>query len=157
MFLAVSFLALLAAGILCSALGCVVPFAALSALAALCLPRRAALAVVGATWACNQAVGFLVKHYPRDSSTIAWGIGIGVAAFAAYGIAYVLRRNAVAVFLGAFAAYELGLMLFSTRLGGWDAYALHWMLPIFAANLAWFAGGYVALRIGHVFDLHPSR
>ena len=147
MFLAVPFVVLLLIGVTCSALGCVVPLAAIAAAAALNLPRRAGLAVVGAVWALDQAIGFAVGHYPLDPSTIAWSAGLGVAAFAAYGIARVAAANPLVAFAAAFAAFEAVLMLCSLRLGGWGAYAPHWMVAILAIDLAWFLGAHAALRL----------
>jgi hypothetical protein len=147
MSLAVPFLALLAVGVACSAMDCLVPIAALAAAAALNLSRRSGLAVVAAVWIANQAIGFAYKQYPHDPSTIAWGVGLGAAAFAAYGIARIASANPLVAFLGAFVAFEAVLALFSVRLGGWDAYAPHWIAQIFAINLAWFVGAHVALRL----------
>jgi hypothetical protein len=147
MFVAVPFLSLLGIGIVCVALGCADPFAAIAAAAALNLPRRAGIVVVAAVWLLDQAVGFGLRHYPQDPSTIAWGVGIGVAAFAAFAIARIAAKNPLFAFLGAFAAYEAVLVLFSLRLGGWDAYAPHWMIQIFSINFAWFAGAHIILRV----------
>jgi hypothetical protein len=147
MLVAVPFLALLAVGIACSALGCCVPIAAIAAAAALNLPRRSGLTVVAAVWIVDQAIGFAYKQYPHDPSTIAWGVGLGVAAFAAYGIARVAAVNPLVAFLGAFVAFEAVLVLFSVKLGGWEAYAPRWIAQIFATNLAWFVGAFVTLRL----------
>ena len=148
MFLALEFLVLLAVGVVCAVTGwCAVPFAAIGAAAALNVPRRAGLLLTGAVWFADQFVGFAFKGYPHDPSTIAWGVGIGVAAFASYGVARILATRVAAAFLGAFVAYEAVLILFSLRLGGWDAYAPHWMIQIFATNLVVFVAAHVALRL----------
>jgi len=157
MFRSIPFAALSAVAILCSALGCIVPFAALSALAALALSRRGGLAVIAAAWACNQAIGFLYKHYPHDPSTIAWSIGLGVAAFAAYGIARLFARNPAAAFAGAFIAFELTLVLFSVRLGGWGAYAPRILITLFAINAAWFAAAIVSGKAYRALGLDAAR
>ena len=147
MFLAIPFLALLVLGVACAALGCDVPAAAISAVAALNLPRRLASIVIGLVWVLDQAIGFGFKHYPQDASTFAWAIGLGVAAFAAYGIARTVAARPVVAFLAAFVALEAVLVLFSIKLGGWEAYAPRWMAQIFAVNLAWFVGAQVTLRL----------
>lgn len=148
MFLALEFLALLAVGIVCAITGwCAVPFAAIGAVAALNLPRRAGLLLTGAVWFVDQLVGFAFKAYPHDPSTLAWGVGIGVAAFASYGIASILAPRVALAFFGAFVAYEAALMLFSLRLGGWEAYAPNWMIQIFATNLVVFVVAHVVLRL----------
>ena len=159
MFVAFPFLALLAIGTACSALGCVLPFAAISAVAASTLPRRSALVVVGAVWLIDQAMGFTLHAYPRDPSTLVWGVVLGLAAFVSYGVARIVSANPFAAFLAAFVSFEVVLVLFSFALGGWDAYAPRWLISIFAINAAWFAGTHVALRvIAHRgFDLKAPR
>ena len=52
------------------ALACVFPFAAIAALAALTLDRRSGIALVGAVWAANQAVGFLLMNFPWDAQAV---------------------------------------------------------------------------------------
>ena len=155
MILAVPVLLTFAVGLACSFLSCGVPFAALGAFAAMFVSRRAAIAAIGVTWLFNQILGFTVHHYPKDPSTFAWGVGIGAAAFAAYALARMVRHNAIFAFLGAFIAYEAVLMLFSVRLGGWDAYTPSIILSICAVNAAWFAG--MAAVTFYGLRLHPSR
>ena len=76
--------ALVAASILFSfALACGMPFAALSALAALTLPMRNAFKLAGLGWLANQAIGFGFLGYPLDVMTMAWGVALGVSALAA--------------------------------------------------------------------------
>lgn len=155
MILAFPVLLVAAVGVVCSLLGCVVPFAALSTAAALYCPPRVGAAIVATTWLINQLLGFTVHHYPTTASTFAWGIGIGAAAGAAYAFAYILRANVVAAFLVSFAAFEGVLMLFSIRLGGWEAYALPIVGMLFVVNLLWFVAMYAIGRYG--FRLHAAR
>jgi hypothetical protein len=83
---------------------CATPFPALAALAALYMNKRDAVLLIVLNWACNQAIGYGFLHYPWTWESFAW-----VATVAAAG-AEVLARGmpwaAVAVFIGAVAAYE---------------------------------------------------
>jgi hypothetical protein len=155
MILAIPALLVLLAGLVCSLLGCVVPLAALAAFAAIFVSRRVAMLAIGATWILNQLLGFTIHHYPPTVSTFAWGIAIGVAAFAAYGVARIVRANAALALLASFVAFEGVLMLFSVRLGDWGAYAPSILLLLFATNVAWFAGMFALTTYG--LRLHPSR
>jgi hypothetical protein len=65
------------------ALTCAIPLAALATFAALKLKSREAVVSVGAVWLINQLVGFGCLNYPRTSECFAWGIGMGIAAYAA--------------------------------------------------------------------------
>src|SRR5690349_20282586 len=86
----------------CSVFGCAMPFAAVAALAASNLPGRAGIAVVLGSWLINQLLGFTIHHYPRDASTFAWGLAMGVAAFAAYALARIVRERPVLALAVAF-------------------------------------------------------
>src|SRR6201995_4173793 len=100
------------------AVACATPFAAFAVIAAAMLPTRPALLVVTGAWLVNQTIGFGIKHYPIDASTIAWGFVIGAAALAATVAAIFTLRAlprasswvALALaFIGAYAAYEITL------------------------------------------------
>jgi hypothetical protein len=147
MIAAFPFVVLLAIGTACSVLGCELPFAGLAAAAALNLSRRGSIAVLLSVWLINQVFGFTVHAYPQTPSTFTWGIALAIATLVAFAAARALRGNVFAAFGGAFVLFELVLVAFSFWLGGWEAYALHWMLEIFAINAAWFAGTHVALRL----------
>jgi hypothetical protein len=147
MIAAFPFLVLLTVGTACSVLGCELPFAGLAAAAALNLSRRSSIVVLLVIWLINQILGFGVHAYPRTPSTFTWGVALGVATLVAFVAARALRGNVFAAFAGAFVAFELVLIAFSFWLGGWEAYALHWMLEILAVNAAWFAGAHVTLRL----------
>jgi hypothetical protein len=62
---------------------CALPFAALATAAARTMPAGLAYGLVALTWFVDQVLGFTVRHYPRDGSTVAWGLVIGLAAVAA--------------------------------------------------------------------------
>ena len=64
-------------------LACGMPFAALSALAALALPLRTAITTTILGWLANQLVGFDLLTYPIDLATLAWGLALGISTAAA--------------------------------------------------------------------------
>lgn len=117
---------------------CATPFAALATLAALKTDRRDTAMVVGLIWLANQFIGYAFLGYPWTWDSAAWGIAIGASAGLAVLAASALsatRRTSLAIslpFVGAFAAYELGL------------YAAAFMLP--SEAMAFSAG-----VVGHLF------
>lgn len=139
MITCVSFVALLVLGTVCSWLGCLVPYAAIAAAAAVNLRAREGALIVGVTWALDQAIGFGVHHYPHAAATYAWGAAIGAASFAAWAVARMGRRRPLLALLAAFATFELTLAAFSLVLGGWNAYAPSTVALLLVANGAWFA------------------
>jgi hypothetical protein len=143
-------------------LACATPFAAFAAIAAISLPRRAALATVAAVWLANQIVGFTMLGYPWSVETLAWGLAIGAGALAAYEIA-AFAANAsmpagwlgtnMAGFVSAFLAYEAVLYAASLVLGGsGTAFAPSVIWSILEADLlAW-----VILLAAHRLGLHAG-
>ncbi|MFB2607924.1 hypothetical protein ACE04B_39210 [Rhizobium phaseoli] len=94
-------------------LACVTPFVALAAVSAVVLPRRMALMAVLLAWLTNQMVGYLVLGYPQTFDSFAWGLAIGIAAFASLAAALGVLRLAAdlivtmaGAFLAGFIAYE---------------------------------------------------
>ncbi|MDC9833767.1 hypothetical protein [Rhizobium binxianense] len=92
---------------------CVTPFVALAAVSAVILPRRMAVTAVLLAWLANQMVGYLVLGYPQTWDSYAWGLAIGVAAFAALAAALGVLRLAAdlavtmaGAFLAGFITYE---------------------------------------------------
>ena len=101
------------------AFACILPFAALAALAAETQRPRTALGTLALVWAANQAVGFAFLDYPRDASTLMWGLAILVAAllatcatcFVAARLNHVRRWQRLGLaFAAAFAVYQLALL-----------------------------------------------
>jgi hypothetical protein len=108
-------------------LACAMPFAALAALAAKHLRRQEGVPLTLLVWGTSQAIGFGLLHYPHDPATIAWGLGMGVAALAALFSGYAVNgrmgnRSALAriglAYLAAFVAFKAVLLLCSVGLGG---------------------------------------
>ena len=131
------------------AFACATPFAAFAVIAAAMLPLTSALAVVGAAWCVNQAIGFGALHYPIDASTLAWGLAIGAGAFIATMAAAVtlraLRATAGAVafgtaFLVAYVAYEVALRLVASVLGGSENFTNEIVGRLGVLNLIWVVG-----------------
>ncbi len=92
---------------------CITPFVALAAVSAVILPRRMAVTAVLLAWLANQMVGYLVLGYPQTWDSYAWGLAIGIAAFACLATALgVLRLSTdltvtmAGAFLAGFVAYE---------------------------------------------------
>jgi hypothetical protein len=108
---------IVASGIcLSTVFACATPFAALATLAALKLRPHDTVLVIGAVWLANQAIGYALLGYPWTWDSLAWGVAIGasagVAVLAARGLSS-SRPAPLAVslpFVGAFAAFELGLV-----------------------------------------------
>jgi len=109
------------------ALACTAPVAALAALAAKHMRPRDGIALALAAWGANQAVGFLVLHYPHDLKTLLWGVGLGTAAagsaIGAYAVLGRLQVRSTALklaiaYLAAFVAGKLVTLCWAAVLGG---------------------------------------
>lgn len=136
------------------ALACATPFAALAAVAATRLPARAGYALLALSWASSQAIGFGVLDYPRDPTTLAWGVALLGAALAAMAAArwgdravatsHAAVRLATAYGTG-FIAYKTTLAACSLVLGGLHtALSPYWTIRQFGQE-ALMLGGMVAL------------
>ncbi len=156
------------AGLLLSLeLACATPFAALAAVAVLSMTRRDAVAVTITAWLANQAVGFGVLGYPRDVSTVAWGVALGVAGLATLAAASViagwLRRQgdptvALATFSGAFAVYQAVLFSATAVLpGGGADFSATIVLYVLGMNTISLAALLVLHRLGTRIGLAAGR
>jgi hypothetical protein len=131
---------------------CALPLAAFATIAAMLFGPVAAVGSILAIWLANQIVGFACLGYPTDTSTLAWGAGLGVIALLSLGaaVAVLARVRGVvgicAAFLAAFVAYQ-GAVAIGCLISGIDV--AHFTLPvlarIFLINAATF-GGFLALR-----------
>lgn len=106
---------------------CVTPFVALAAVSAVVLPRKMAIMAVLFAWLANQTVGYLMLGYPQTFDSFAWGLTIGVAAFASLVASLgVLRLKAslaatmAAAFIAGFVAYEAVLFAATVALPSGD-------------------------------------
>ncbi len=130
------------------AASCMMPFVALSVLAAATMPPRRATATIAAIWAVNQAIGFTLLGYPSTAYAMAWGIAIGTASLAAGAVAALLLgqratwsvARLAAAFGLAFLAYEGLLFGFALVAGGTETFATAIVLQILANEGVWFVG-----------------
>jgi hypothetical protein len=144
---------------------CATPFAAFATIAALTMPRRDALLLVGLVWFANQAVGFAVLHYPLTTDCFASGVGLGSVAFmAALGAVWTAERFIsfgrlawAMAFLTSFVIYQ-GLLLFVSIIAqsGVEDYTVAIVGRIFAINAVAFLGLLVANGIGVSAGLAPE-
>jgi hypothetical protein len=126
------------------AFACVFPFAAIATIAALTLDARRGLAVVGATWAANQIVGFAVVDYPRTLETVALGVSLGLGALAAFAVARTVLRPTTPVRVplalgGAFVAYQLVIYAGALGFGGAGNFGADIVAAVALNDLIWFA------------------
>ncbi len=134
------------------ALACVFPFAAIAALAALTLDRRSGIALVGAVWAANQAVGFLLMNFPWDAQAVGHGLAILAATLAGYGAARLVAGKveggvlrSVAALASAFVVYEVLLRGYAQFGGGAENFSAEIVSGVAINDAMWFAG-LLALR-----------
>lgn len=134
------------------ALACVFPFAAIAALAALTLDRRSGIALVGAVWTANQAVGFLLMNFPWDAQAVGHGLAILAATLAGYGAARLVAGKveggvlrSVAVLASAFIVYEVLLRGYAQFGGGAENFSAEIVSGVAINDAMWFAG-LLALR-----------
>lgn len=128
---------------------CMMPFAAIAAIAALAMPARRGLAAVGLCWLGNQVLGFGVMGFPWDGPTVAAGLSLLVASLIAFAIA---RRMAAAggplrAFLAAFAAFELSLFAYALALGDIVMFAPHVVALVGLNDALWFAGLWLGWQV----------
>jgi hypothetical protein len=149
-------------------IACATPFAAFAAIAALTVPRRDALLLIGLVWFANQAVGFGMLHYPWTADCLAWGVGLGIVSMlATLGAEWAAKRfNAVpgvlvwaVAFLFAFALYE-GLLFAASAIfqSGVEDYTAAIVGRIFTINAAAFLGLLLAnrLRVSTGLAIEPT-
>jgi hypothetical protein len=134
------------------ALACIFPFAAIAALAALTLDRRNGIALVGAVWAANQAVGFLLMNFPWDAQAVGHGIAILASTLAGFGVARLVASKvegsvlrSVAALTLAFAVYEVLLRAYAQFGGGAENFSAEIISGVAINDAMWFAG-LIALR-----------
>lgn len=138
-------------------MACATPFAALATLAALHMSRRDGLALIGIGWLADQAVGYGLLGYPRTANSVAWGMILGVGAFAALlaarAVADRLRARGpimtgAAAFAGAFVVYEVALVATTAGLAsGSEAFSLPIVSWVLRVNLLSLAGLLILCRL----------
>ena len=138
-------------------MACATPFAALATLAALHMSRRDGLTLIGIAWLADQAVGYGLLGYPRTANSLAWGVVLGVGAFAALLAAQALADRVraggavlagAAAFGGAFVAYQAVLVAATPVLAsGAEAFSLPIVGWVLRVNLLSLAGLLVLYRL----------
>lgn len=129
-------------------LACVFPFAALAALAAVTLPTRQAALMLGAMWLVNQVIGFTLLSYPHDGQAVAWGVIIGIAAFAGLGVAKLAFGNetnlislrTVAAFAASVIAYQAIMFVGAYAMDGFESSTAAIVAEVVRNDALWFAG-----------------
>jgi hypothetical protein len=138
-------------------LACVFPFAALAALAVITLPTRQAVVLLGAVWAANQIVGFTLLSYPHDGQALAWGVIIGVAAYAALAAAKVafgaetrlVSVWSVAALAASIIAYQFVMFFGAYAMDGFESSTPEIVATVAGNDALWFAGlGALRLMLG---------
>lgn len=138
------------------ALGCATPFPSLAALAAAHMRRCDGIVLMLLAWAASQFVGFFLLGYPRDGSTLAWGVGLGTAAvgsaLASYAVLRVLDYRSAAArlsvaYAAGFTAFKGIILVWALVLGGLHtAMAPGLLAEQFVRNGAILIGLYVLYR-----------
>lgn len=138
-------------------LACATPFPSLAALAAVHMRRRDGIALMLLAWAASQFIGFFLLGYPRDGSTLAWGVGLGTAAIgsalAGYGALRVAGYRSVAAqlslaYAAGFTAFKGIILLWALVLGGLHtAMAPDLLVEQFLRNGAILIGLYALYRL----------
>lgn len=135
-------------------LACVFPFAAVAALAAVTLPTRHAIIVLGATWLANQVIGFTLLSYPHDGQAVAWGAIIGVAAFVGLGAAKIafaretrlVSLRTVGTLTGSIIAYQAVMFVGAYVMNGFESSTAAIVADVARNDVMWFVG-LAALRL----------
>ncbi len=133
----------------CLLAGCLEPLVAVAVIAAGALPLGRAALLVAAVWLAGQAIGFGLHDYPRDPRTVAWGLGLGVAALAALAAAAPTLRittgkpvwlRAGLAFVAAFVANQLVILGVEQGLTGACEARPGVVSLVGAVNAVWLAG-----------------
>lgn len=152
---------------------CAAPFAALATFAALTLRWHTAFPFILSVWAANQLVGFLLLDYPQTPGSYAWGGVMAIAALGATYAAIVATRLTVTlatgktasellrygiVFIAAFAAYEIMLLLATlTSLGGIEDFTAEVVGRVLSIDVMALVVLYVVNRLAIMSGLLDAR
>ena len=127
---------------------CATPLVAFGTFAALTLPRKQALLLVGATWLANQLVGYGLLDYPMTAYSFEWGTILGVCAlgatFAAKLVSAHLNENSLSFYwmplAVAFMVYQLIMLAAALAIGGMEGMAPQIILWAAIVDISAFAG-----------------
>lgn len=131
-------------------LACMMPFAAIAAVAALAMPARRGVAAVAGCWLGNQVLGFGLLGFPWDGATLAAGVSLLAASLLAFAAARgVAGRggNPALAFLAAFAAFEASLFAYALPFGDPALFAPEIVGLIALNDGLWFAGLWLGWQV----------
>lgn len=146
---------------------CTVPLVGFAAVAATTLSRRQGVMSLAMIWLVNQALGFSVRSYPLEASTLAWGVVMLAAALGALalgrranqndhrlprGLAGLGSRVGVSLLAG-FLLYELILWQASFLLGTSGGFTPAVLGSVLLRNSLWALGLTVLYRQGERLKL----
>mgnify|MGYP005868119005 CR=1 FL=1 len=130
-------------------LACMMPFAAIAAIAAMAMPLRRGLAAVALCWAGNQVLGFGLMGFPWDGPTFAAGLsllaGCLIAFAAVRGLAH--QGGPLLAFLAAFAVFEVSLFAYALALGYLAMFTPQIIAQIALNDGVWFAGLWLGWQV----------
>ncbi|HET8760147.1 MAG TPA: hypothetical protein VFN94_03715 [Nitrospiria bacterium] len=158
------FAMLVAASIgLSTTFACATPLVAFGAAAALTLPSRDALRLIGVVWFTDQVFGYTVLHYPQTANSVAWGLIMGAAAVLATVAAQrALQRSegrpktvaAFAAFLVGFVVHQVALAVPAVMgLGGLGGFKPAVIARVFMVNAGTLVGLMVLNYLGRAVGL----
>ncbi len=128
-------------------LACMMPFAAIAAIAALAMPARRGVAAVAACWLGNQVLGFGLMGFPWDGATFAAGLSLLASSLVASAAARAVRGGPVVTFLAAFAAFEASLFAYALPFGDPALFAPEIVGLIALNDGLWFAGLWLGWQV----------
>ncbi len=148
---------------LSTSFACATPLVAFGVGAALTLPPRDALRLIGVVWFTDQVFGYTVLHYPRTATSAVWGAVLGAAVvLATIAAQQVLQRSgkqpkagaALAAFLVGFVVYQIALVVPALLgLGGLGGFKPAVIARVFAINASTLAGIMVLSYLGRAVGL----
>lgn len=128
-------------------LACMMPFAAIAAIAALAMPARRGLAAVGLCWLGNQVLGFGLMGFPWDGATFAAGLSLLAASLVAFAAARAVRGGPLLAFPAAFAAFEASLFAYAIPFGDPALFSPEIVGLIALNDALWFAGLWLGWQV----------
>lgn len=131
-------------------LACMMPFAAVAAIAAMAMSARRGAASVAACWLGNQVLGFTFMGFPWDGPTLAAGLSLLASSLIAFAAARVVTgkgANPVLTFFAAFAAFEVSLFAYALPFGDPALFAPAIVAQIALNDALWFAGLWLGWQV----------
>lgn len=129
---------------------CMMPFAAIAAIAALAMPARRGVGAVALCWLGNQMLGFGLMGFPWDAPTFAAGLSLLTSSLVSLGAARAAAGrggNPVLAFLAGFAAFEASLFAYALPFGDPALFAPEVVGLIALNDGLWFAGLWLGWQV----------